>query len=102
MVNQNCILLWELILYYAGIVDDMLAGSFRLAIRNDSSAILRSGKGPETTFVSSKKTVHNFTLRALRFGLRNIPPPPTFDIVRMKSINDMDVVSRVSDRRKIR
>src|SRR5207249_1923360 len=38
----------------------------------------------------AQKTVHNLTLRGLRFGLRKMRPSPTSGIVRMKSINDMD------------
>src|SRR6266446_395943 len=49
-----------------------------------------------------QETVHNFTLRGLRFGLRNMRPSPTSGIVRMKSISDMAGISPTSDRRKIR
>src|SRR5438876_9791416 len=35
------------------------------------------------------KTVHNFTLRGSRFGLRNMRLSPTSGIVRMKSVSDM-------------
>jgi hypothetical protein len=48
-----------------------------------------------------EKTVHNFTLRGLHFGLRKMRPSPTSGIVRMKSINDMAGTSPTSDRRKI-
>src|SRR5439155_20241167 len=48
-----------------------------------------------------QKTVHNFTLRGLRFGLRNMRPSPTSGIVRMKSISDMAGTSRTIDRRNI-
>jgi len=36
-----------------------------------------------------QKTVHNFTLRGLRFSLRNMRPSPMSGMVRMKSISDM-------------
>jgi hypothetical protein len=49
-----------------------------------------------------QKTVHNFTLRGLRFGLRNMPPSPTSGIMQIKSINDIEGISPVSDRRKMR
>jgi hypothetical protein len=41
----------------------------------------------ETKFVSSRKPIHNFALRGLRFGRLKIRPSPTSGIVRKKSIN---------------